>query len=186
MARTTFVKAARKNYPAHGIKKGDSYYWWKFRFGSKHFSKTAPRRSQLTQSEFLSTIYDIEDRISGLSTDDLEAAKSERDSIVSELQDLASECEDRLSNMPDALQYAPTGELLQSRSDECNSMADELENVDLEIEEEDVETLKREPKETKEAFQVRIAAEAERVQEEYTEKVEDAISELQGVSYSGE
>lgn len=26
MARANFVKAARKDYPEHGIKKGESYY----------------------------------------------------------------------------------------------------------------------------------------------------------------
>ncbi len=53
MARAHFVKKARKDNPAAGIKAGDSYYWWKFRRGGKHYSKTAPRPSQLTQSEYL-------------------------------------------------------------------------------------------------------------------------------------
>ena len=33
MARAIFVKKARKNIPGTSIKTGDSYYWWKFRFG---------------------------------------------------------------------------------------------------------------------------------------------------------
>jgi hypothetical protein len=52
MARAHFVKKARKAIPGTDIKKGDSYYWWKFRFGGKRTSKTAPKASQLTQSEF--------------------------------------------------------------------------------------------------------------------------------------
>lgn len=70
MARATFVKKARKDIPGTDIKAGESYYWWKFRFGGKHYSKTPPRRSQLTQSDFLGQLYAIEDEIQGLVADD--------------------------------------------------------------------------------------------------------------------
>lgn len=166
MPKVNFVKKARKNYKEAGIKKGESYYWWKFRFGGKYMQKTAPRRSQLTQSDFLSAIYDIEDRISEIST--LEEAQTERDEIVSELRDLASEQEDKLSNMPENLQSSPTAELLQNRADECNSFADELESVDLDIEEDED-----------------IKDEEER-RDNFNERADDAISELQNCSYNGE
>ncbi len=46
MARAHFVKAAAKDHPEHGIKKGESYWWWAFRsaYGSrKVYSKTQPK-----------------------------------------------------------------------------------------------------------------------------------------------
>jgi len=66
MAHATFVKSARKAIPDHGIKVGDSYYWWKFRFGGKHISRYWPRPSQLTQSEFYSTLYGCQETIEDL------------------------------------------------------------------------------------------------------------------------
>lgn len=184
MARVHFVKKARKADKYSEIKRGDSYYWWKFRFGGKHKSKTPPRRSQLTQSEFLGTMYDIEDRIAEIKT--LEDAQSERDAIVDELRDLASEQEDKLSNMPDSLQYAPTGEMLQNRADECNSFADELEGIDLEIEEEEPEVVEREEGESDEDYQKRVEEAQEKSREEYEERIDGVISELQNCSYNGE
>ena len=50
MPRVYTVNAARKDYPDDGISKGDTYYYWKFNYGSKVKSKTYPKRSQLTRS----------------------------------------------------------------------------------------------------------------------------------------
>ena len=62
MPRVHHVKAA-KDYPDHGIKKGEMYFHWKFRYGGKHRSKVRPRSSQLTQSDFLSQMYGIQEEI---------------------------------------------------------------------------------------------------------------------------
>lgn len=163
MTRLHFVKSARKDDEEAGIKKGDSYYWWQFAYSSKRKSKERPKRSQyMTQSDFLGQIYDIEDRLSEISS--IEDAESERDSIVDELRSLADECEEKRSNMPDQLQDSGSGEMLQNRYDACNEFADELENIDLsDIEKEDDET-----------------------DEEYEERMESILNELQGVSYNGE
>ncbi len=131
MARVITVKKARKDYPAYGIKKGETYYHWSFKNGGKYKSKSYPRRSQLTRSEFYGQLYDIEDAIGALSAD--ESLADEVNSIASDLRSLGEECADRLSNMPDSLQYSSTGELLQERADECESKADELENIASEI-----------------------------------------------------
>jgi len=53
MPRVHFVKHARKDNDL--VKKGESYYWWKFRFTGKCMSKTPPRKSQLTESEYWKT-----------------------------------------------------------------------------------------------------------------------------------
>ncbi len=70
------------------IAKGESYYWWAFKRGGKHFSKTAPKASQLTQSGYLSTLYDIQDRLNEISADTPEDLQSEVEDIKSDLESL--------------------------------------------------------------------------------------------------
>jgi len=87
MARATFVKSARKDYPDHGIKKGESYWHWAFmqggRGGAKRYSKTEPRPSQLTQSEFWGNVLGLQEG-SG-ATPDLDDSESQIEDIKSQL-----------------------------------------------------------------------------------------------------
>lgn len=144
MPRVNVVKHARKAIEGTDIKVGDTYYWWKFRFGGKQVSKTYPRRSQLTRSNYLSQMYDFEDNgYTGETKEDI--AQSFRD-LASAVEDLGSEQSDNRSNMPDALQDSETGELLQTRADRCeeiaqalNEAADELDSWEPEEPEEDTE-----------------------------------------------
>lgn len=129
MAKATFVKAARKAVPSAGINVGDSYYWWAFRYGGKHYSKTPPKPSQLTQSNFLAQLYAIQEDQGDLPADD--NLPSAVEDLVSRLNDLADECESNRENMPESLQDSETGQLLESRADACRSAADELEGLDL-------------------------------------------------------
>jgi vacuolar-type H+-ATPase subunit I/STV1 len=136
MTRLKFVKKAQKNYDQYGIKKGDSYYWWKFRYSSRIMSKTRPKRSQLTQSSFLGQIYDIEDAIGITELSEIPDAISE---FVSTLQELQSEVEESLENMPEHLRdTSSSGELLTERIEELETMISEIEHfesVDLDDEE---------------------------------------------------
>jgi hypothetical protein len=135
MARATFVKKARKDIPSAGIKAGESYYWWKFRYGGKHFSKTEPRRSQLTQSSFYGSIYDLQDQIGAGSAD--ESVRDLRDDVVSTLSDLKDECESNYDNIPDSLKEGSSGELLQERIQALETAIDEFESLDLDEDPED-------------------------------------------------
>lgn len=167
MAKTTFVKKARKDIEGTDIKKGDSYYWWKFRFGSKQVSKTRPKRSQLTQSSFLSTMYDVEDTIENINTDD--NFEEMVDGIKDELESLKDEQQDSLDNMPEHLQEtSSSGELLQERIEYLDEMIDTLENIDFDIDSE------QDSDETDEEFEERIE-----------ERKEEIITEIQNVSYDG-
>ena len=131
MTHAIKVEKARKDYPEHGIKKGEPYWWWKFRFGGKHFSKTPPRRSQLTQSAFYATLWDIEDDVAELAPDEgLEARIAE---VAQALRDLGEECQSSFDNMPEGLQEGDTGQMLQERIDACEAAADELESIDCDI-----------------------------------------------------
>lgn len=141
MARVTFVKKAQKDYPAHGIEKGESYYWWKFRHGSKHFSKTRPRPSQLTQSDYLSSAYALQEQIEDLqySPDIMEDVPGDLRNVADELRTLGSEQEDKICNMPDSLQDSEVAERLRARAEACEEIAGELESAADEIEDLDVE-----------------------------------------------
>ncbi len=139
MARSHFVKKARKNYPEDKIKKGESYYWWKFNFSKYiHRSKTAPRRSQLTQSSFLSQLYDIEDSISDMSVENYSCGddiRSDLDNVISEIQSLLDECQGNLDNMPEHLQESSSsGETLRERIDALEGWISELESIDCDFE----------------------------------------------------
>lgn len=132
MPRVRSQKAA-KDYPTHGIMKGQTYYKWKFFKGPAMMSATFPRRAQLTRSHFLSTIYDIEDRsIPGLRDShyrDPDGLKGDLETIKDELQELADDAENSLYNMPESLQQGPTGELLQGRVDGVQEMIDSLDGI---------------------------------------------------------
>ena len=137
MAEVHFVKSARKNNPDAGIKKGDSYYWWKFRFGEKHCSKTRPRQSQLTQSDFLGTIYGLQESIEDILLVEAtvqDDAIDELRSAADEIRNLGVEQEDKIGNMPESLQESETAELLRSRGEACETLADELEMAADDIE----------------------------------------------------
>lgn len=131
MPRVHFVKAARKDNPV--AKKGESYYWWKpmvgGRGGAKRYSKERPSRSQTTQSEFLSTLYGIEDgsMASAQTPEDFNA-------VAEELRDLGQEQQDKYDNMPEGLQQGDTGQMLEERAQNCESWADEIEQAATELE----------------------------------------------------
>lgn len=136
MAKLNFVKKARKDYPDHDIKKGDSYYWWQFMRGPKMFSKTRPRPSQLTRSEFTSELLSIQEEIEDFKLEDGKASDIESfiQDVCSRIEELKSNTEDKLSNMPQQLQDADTGQLLQERIDALDSWISELESIDCSFE----------------------------------------------------
>lgn len=186
MPRVHFVKKARKDVANSDIKAGESYYWWKFRYGRKRVSRTPPKQSQLTQSEFLGTIYDIEEQVQAL-TEESEF-ESEIDSIKDQLETLKSETEEKLSNMPDQLQEGDVGQMLQERIDELDSMISEYDSIDLEVDEERIKEEvmdgeEKEEDETKEEFEERMK---ESVDEAISERRFEILQSIQDITYNGE
>lgn len=186
MPRVTAVKAAKidqGNCSKCGdpIPAGQPYRWWKFNFGAKYkrCMKPActPKPSDLTQSEFYSTLYDLQERL-GNSLDDFRKGESDASSTASELNEIAEElrslgeeCGEKFNNMPEGLQQGDSGQLLENRVSECDSKADELESAASDLEsfeiadtweeyakENELEPL---PEETPEAFQKRVEMEME-------------------------
>lgn len=127
---------------------GESYWWWQFKGGNKQYSKTKPRNSQLTQSGYLSTVYDIQDEIGELRANvtDANDLSSSVEDIKSRLEELRDEQEEKKSNMPEGLQEGPTGELLQERYDALDNAVSEFDGLDLDYEEPDEDDLREELK----------------------------------------
>ena len=123
------------------IHKGESYWTWAFMNQPPHYSKERPRASQLTQSEFLSTYYSIQEEIEDWSPENPEDVEEFVDIIKGELEDLRDETQDRLYNMPEQLQESDSGQLLQERIDECDNLINELECIDTTPDEEDEDWL---------------------------------------------
>lgn len=133
MPRVNIVQKARKAIPSAGVEVGDKYYWWKFRYGGKRVSKTYPTRSQLTNSGFLQSLYELEDNLE-FSREDLEGSVID---IVSQIESLRDECQDSLDNMPEHLQdSSESGQLLQERIESLDQWISDLEGVDLDVDEE--------------------------------------------------
>lgn len=132
MPKVHHVKAARKADPQCGIQVGDEYYWWEFRHGGTHKSKTPPRPSQLTQSKMSSAyaaMEALEDVLAGATCP--EDIKSALDDAAQGLRDVAGEYEESYDSMPEGLQNGPAGESIQEKIEWLNSCADELDGVDI-------------------------------------------------------
>lgn len=139
MPRVHFVKKARKDNDRCGVKAGESYFWWQNRgsggkgAGIKRCSKTRPRQSQLTMSDFYSAVYslqeDIEDAIGTIT--EIGDLESMRDEWAQQARDIGTDQSDKLANMPEGLQQGPTGELLQERADACETWAEEIEGIEI-------------------------------------------------------
>jgi hypothetical protein len=124
------------------IAKGESYWWWQFQNSPKRYSKEKPRQSELTQSAYLSSLYQIMEEIEDFSPNSAEEVQSFRDEIVSNIEELRDTTQDSLDNMPESLQYSPTGELLQERIDSLESAISEFESLDLDFEEKEDSEIK--------------------------------------------
>lgn len=134
MPRVHTQKAA-KDYPSHGIKKGDTYYSWTFRHGGKHMSLTYPRASQLTQSKMSGAYAASEeagDTIDSAS-DISDIAEALRDA-ASSIREVAEEYRDAVSNMPENFQNGATADECNEKADGLDSWADSLESDADEVE----------------------------------------------------
>lgn len=194
MARVTHVKKARKEFTTTEdkveIKKGDSYYWWKFRFGGYRTSSIPPRPQQLTQSGYTISILDISDKIANVPIDDCMADSIQE--IIDEVQSLKDEQEENLSNMPEHLQESSSsGQMLQERIEALDNAISELENIDTEVEEYDkdhsdiVDAVTEIEKDEKLSPEEKEIAIAELIEEKKQERYEEIHDELQAISLEG-
>lgn len=125
------------------IPKGTEYYMWSFKNGPTVRSLTAPRQSQLTQSNYLSTLYSIQESIEDFNGQSEDEIREFRDDIVSQLEELRDTTQDSLDNMPEGLQQGPTGELLQERIDSLDNAISEFESIDTDFDSLDDDEIKQ-------------------------------------------
>ena len=189
MPKVTHVKKARKEFKTTEdgvqIKKGDSYYWWKFRMGGYRTSSISPRPQQLTQSGYKISIMDINDTINNITPDD--SLQSQIEDIVSELQNIMDEQQERLDSMPEQLQESSSsGEMLRERIDNLESAISELEGIDTEVEiteedidENDITHIRTDKKLTDNEKQEKID---ELIEDKKQERYEEILNEIQNLS----
>lgn len=131
MAKLT-TQTARKEYVCQRCKrtinKGESYYKiiQQFRPERIRCNDCRPERSELTSSEYLSRLWNLQDHIDNY---DLRSEEG-KDDLYSELESQRDDLQERLDNMPEQLQYAPTGEMLQERIDAIQSAIDDIDSVE--------------------------------------------------------
>lgn len=120
MTKLHFVKRARKRRPKHGIKPGDSYYWWRF-FGKgqpTYISKTKPPRSSYaTRNPDLAAVMDAEDEFEQLSGGDpMEVAETLMELSV-RVGEVGDSCLEKSESMRQRFPNGcPSMETLETRS----------------------------------------------------------------------
>lgn len=133
------VQKAGKDYPALDIKKGDTYYWWKFRYGGKRMSKTPPKPSELTQSK-MSGVYAALEAMQetvdvATCPDDVSDALTE---CADEIRSVAEEYRDAVQNMPESLQQGSVAEECEDKASQLDDFAQEIEDAASEVDGMDV------------------------------------------------
>lgn len=126
------TQKAAKDYPKHGIKKGDTYYSWSFRYGGTYKSLTRPKPSQLTQSK-LSSVYaaieDMEENVAAAtSIDDISEALN---TCAESVGEVAQEYRDGVENM-----ISQEGAIAQEsieKADNLDEFKQELEDAATEV-----------------------------------------------------
>jgi len=116
------------------INVGESYYTWCFYGGQPQYSKTAPKRSQLTQNWFKTELYSIQEEIEEYENQDPEDVATLVESVIGSIESLRDECQEHLDNIPEQLQESDAGQTLQSRIDALDEALAEFENIDTEFE----------------------------------------------------
>lgn len=118
------------------INVGESYYTWCFYGGQPQYSKTAPKRSQLTQNWFKTELYSIQEEIEEYENQDPEDVATLVESVIGSIESLRDECQEHFDNIPEQLQESDAGQTLQSRIDALDEALAEFENIDTEFESE--------------------------------------------------
>lgn len=131
MPKVKQVKA-RKDYPEHGVKKGDLHYTWSLMLGARHsrtFRQIAPPRpSQLTTSEYLGGMGDIEHDFGAFEMTHDEAAEEFLQGVIEQLESLAESEEEKFENVPENLQYSENAQRMEERAEAARSWASEIES----------------------------------------------------------
>lgn len=127
-------KKAAKDYPEHGIKKGDLYYYTSLKTGPRSGkvlrSRTPFKQSQLTTSAFLGGWYAAQE-----SWDESVKDSNALRFVAEDIRTLGEEAQSSFDNMPENLQMGETGQRLEERASRAEDVADQLETLSDELDE---------------------------------------------------
>jgi DNA repair exonuclease SbcCD ATPase subunit len=159
MARLHHVRKARKNNKAHGVRKGEPYWWASFRTGGrfiKRYWTSKPRRSSLTQSEYYAALWDAEDDLQDFlktldhsldEKEDEDQGSDEEDAAsvaitgwaemaaeavetaIGSVEDLKDDVDGKISNLESSFPGSNALETLQERSEELDTLLQGLEEA---------------------------------------------------------
>lgn len=139
MAQLTTQKA-RKVYQCskcgRTIAVGETYYKIVERFSKPkcRCSDCRPARSELTSSDYLSWLYDLQDNL----TDRFDFTEDgSKDELYSEIENMRDELQERFDNIPEQFQEGDAACTLQERIDSLDEALDELDSYDYPDKEDD-------------------------------------------------
>jgi hypothetical protein len=161
--------------------KGQVYYWWKNRMKGmkegvvKCTVGLPPRRSQLTLSEYVSGVLQIQEEMDYAFLETVDDFIAARDEWAQQIRELADEQDDKLNNMPEQFQESDTACLLEERRDALNEWAEELERIDVQ------EPNPLDYGDTDEDGVVSDGEESEEYQEDVAQAIADAVAECSGL-----
>lgn len=127
-----FNRKARKDYPKHGIKKGDMYYTASIKTGPRSSrtlrSLTPLKPSQMTSSPWKQAWFGASETL-----DECTDPETIRE-VAATIREVAEEAEASFGNMPEGLQMGDTGQMLENRASEGQERADSLDAIADELE----------------------------------------------------
>lgn len=127
-----YTQRAGKDYPQQGIAKGDTYYAWAFyRQRTPNRSKTYPTRTQLTQNDFLQTVYSAFD----VDLPQIQDADALRE-IASAIREAGEEAQSAFDELPEGFQQGDNGQTMERRAEAASDCADQIESAADGLEEE--------------------------------------------------
>ena len=115
------------------INVGESYWTWCFYGGQPIYSKTKPRKSQLTNNPFKQELYAIQESVEDFSTEDPDEVGEFVEELISNLEELRDTCQESFDNTPEQLQEGNSGQILQERIENLDDVISNLENIDTEF-----------------------------------------------------
>ena len=175
MAKATKQKA-RKTYVCNRcdntINPGDFYFKITEMYSKPKFRclNCEPQRSELTNSEYLTWLYDLQDNL--IDNYDL-GEEFAKDEIIQELENQRDELESKFDNIPEQLQEAPVAEMLQNRMDSIDSAISDLEALDYP----EKETINKDDYETDEEYEEAL----EELEDDFQEELENYIDEIEAI-----
>jgi hypothetical protein len=139
MARVHTAIAA-KDYPDHGISKGDRYWHWTPYRQKRRISKTPPRASQVESNDTKANLYAIDEglRDSLVAATTMEEVQTAVQDAINNLDDVIDEFNEKADNIEDGFGHETSqSEELRGWAEEVESWKGDLDSHDLDPEDED-------------------------------------------------